>query len=146
MRVLTLLLFLLLPEPGASAGGAGGGGLKLTVTVSGVASGKGSVDGALYKSRDGFPTKVEKALAKTSVPAAMPSATLVFEGLEPGEYAVAVYHDENGNGKLDSNFIGIPKEPVAVSNDAKGRMGPPKYEDARFRLEGSKTITVKLAR
>lgn len=141
MRKATLFLFAFGLGPTAWCGD-----LKLTVTVTGVGSTKGTVDGALYRSKDGFPTKLEKAVAKVRTAAAVPSATLVIEGLEPGEYAVAIYHDENANGKLDANFIGIPKEPVAVSNDAKGRMGPPKYEDARFRMDAAKTITVKLAR
>lgn len=49
-----------------------------------------------------------------------------------GEYAVHVYHDLDSNGKMKANFIGIPKEPTGVSNDAKGKMGPPKFRDAAF--------------
>lgn len=60
------------------------------------------------------------------------SATAVFPDLPPGEYTVAAYQDINGNKKLDYNFIGIPKEPIAISNDAPARFGPPKYEDAKF--------------
>lgn len=54
--------------------------------------------------------------------------------LPPGEYALSLYHDVNSNGKLDSNFIGIPKEPAVVSNNAPARFGPPKYRDAKFSL------------
>jgi uncharacterized protein (DUF2141 family) len=57
-------------------------------------------------------------------------------GIEPGTYAIAVYHDENSNGKLDSNFIGIPREGVGFSNNAKGHMGPPKFDAAAFRFSG----------
>ena len=55
--------------------------------------------------------------------------------LPPGQYAFSVFYDENGNGKMDTNFIGIPKEPIAMSNNAKGKFGPPKYEDALFELD-----------
>lgn len=51
-----------------------------------------------------------------------------------GEYAFTVFHDENDNDKLDANFIGIPKEPGIISNNAKGSFGPPKYKDAKFEL------------
>ncbi|MEX0828143.1 MAG: DUF2141 domain-containing protein [Haliea sp.] len=51
-----------------------------------------------------------------------------------GEYAFTVFHDRNDNKKMDTNFIGIPKEPGVLSNQAKARFGPPKYEDAMFQL------------
>ena len=52
--------------------------------------------------------------------------------LPPGEYAFQVYQDLDDNGKMKTNFIGIPKEPTAVSNNAKGKFGPPKYKDAKM--------------
>jgi uncharacterized protein (DUF2141 family) len=59
-----------------------------------------------------------------------------FTGLRPGTYAISVFHDENSNGKLDTNFLGIPKEGVGASNDAKGHFGPPKFADAAFQFPG----------
>jgi uncharacterized protein (DUF2141 family) len=53
-------------------------------------------------------------------------------------------HDENDNKKMDTNFIGIPKEDFGCSNNATGFMGPPKYEDAKFMLEENKTIDIKI--
>ena len=46
---------------------------------------------------------------------------------------------KNDNGKMDTNFLGIPKEPVAISNNAKGKFGPPKYKDAKFMISTSPT-------
>jgi len=64
-----------------------------------------------------------------------------------GTYAVTVYHDVNDNQKLDTNWIGIPKEPVAISNNAKGRLGPPKWKDASFELrEATQELTVNLVK
>ena len=54
--------------------------------------------------------------------------------VEPGEYAISVHHDDNDNGKMDTNFIGIPKEPTGLSNGAVPKFGPPKYKDAAFRV------------
>ncbi len=57
--------------------------------------------------------------------------TTSFE-VEPGEYAISVHHADNDNGKMDTNFIGIPKEPTGLSNGAVPKFGPPKYKDAAF--------------
>jgi uncharacterized protein (DUF2141 family) len=56
------------------------------------------------------------------------------------EYAVSVFHDKDGNGELNTNLIGIPKEPIAVTNNAVGKFGPPKYEDAKFTLGAEPAI------
>jgi uncharacterized protein (DUF2141 family) len=53
---------------------------------------------------------------------------------------LAAFHDENDNGKLDTNWIGIPKEGLASSNNAKGRMGPPKWRDASFEYPGGALV------
>ena len=66
-------------------------------------------------------------------------------GLPSGWYAVAIYQDKNGNGKLDRNVFGMPLEPYGFSNNAHGVMGPPSFGDARFQLTGSSTqIQVRL--
>lgn len=63
-------------------------------------------------------------------------ATCRFTDLKKGFYAIAVFHDENNNGKLDTNFLGIPIEGSGASNGAQGWMGPPKFADARFEFTG----------
>jgi uncharacterized protein (DUF2141 family) len=63
-------------------------------------------------------------------------AVCVFANVAPGTYSGGAFHDANDNGKLDTNWIGIPKEGVASSNNAKGRMGPPKFKDASFDYRG----------
>ena len=59
----------------------------------------------------------------------------IFKDVPFGEYAISIYHDINSNAELDKNFLGIPKEDYTCSNGAKGFMGPPKWNDAKFRLE-----------
>ena len=108
------------------------------VTVQGVASPQGQITALLYATDDGFPAKEAKAKQRVTVPASVGSVSLHFQNVPEGTYAVTVFHDVNGNGRLDTNWIGIPKEPVAVSNNAKGRMGPPKFKDAKFVVEGEK--------
>jgi len=57
---------------------------------------------------------------------------VVIDSLKYGEYAVRVFHDENKNGKIDSNFLGIPTEDYGYSNDASGWFGPPSWDKAKF--------------
>ncbi|MBW2314392.1 MAG: DUF2141 domain-containing protein [Deltaproteobacteria bacterium] len=72
-------------------------------------------------------------------------AEAVFEGIPHGEYAIKIFHDENANEKLDTNFIGVPKERFGFSNDAMGRFGPPSYDQARFVFQDEQaTIEIKI--
>lgn len=63
-------------------------------------------------------------------------ATCSFAEVPPGTYAMSAFHDENGNKKLDTNLLGMPKEGVCASNQAKGVMGPPKWKAASFVYSG----------
>jgi uncharacterized protein (DUF2141 family) len=61
----------------------------------------------------------------------------------PGTYAVSVLHDVNSNGDLDTNFLGIPKEPLGFSNGAKPKMGPPSFDAAKF-THGSEATKLQI--
>lgn len=67
---------------------------------------------------------------------------LYFNDIPSGQYAISIYHDENNNGGLDTNSIGIPSEDYAFSNNAKGMFGPAKYEDAVFSVSGGETLHI----
>ncbi len=69
---------------------------------------------------------------------------LSFE-VPPGTYAVAVYHDANSNGKLDANFLGIPREGYGVSNDVRPRFRAPRFSEARVSVTRDTTLVVHLA-
>ena len=115
---------------------------RLQVTVNGLKSSQGSVRLALFKGKENFlKNVVDAAIVEID------DETCVWEvpALAYGEYAVAVYHDENGNGKMDRYFYGKPKEPNGFSNDAPARFGPPKWKHARFVLDqAKKQIVVNL--
>jgi uncharacterized protein (DUF2141 family) len=64
--------------------------------------------------------------------------------LPAGDYAVRVMHDRNGNEELDTNFVGMPTEPWAFSNNATGRFGPPTWEDVRFSLQADTVQSIRL--
>lgn len=61
--------------------------------------------------------------------------------LKPGKYSFKYFHDENNNIKLDTNFIGIPKEGYGFSNDAKGKFGPPDFKDTVFEVKNDTTVS-----
>jgi uncharacterized protein (DUF2141 family) len=101
---------------------------------------EGSIVAHLFNNADDFPS--EKTYKAVSADLGRGS-NIKFTDLGEGDYALFVFHDENNNGKLDTNFIGIPREPVVVSNGAKGVMGPPKFKDASFSLKKGESKIVK---
>ena len=108
-------------------------------------SNDGRLNCALFNSADGFPDNSAKAIKTANTGIENKRALCSFSGIAPGDYAVAVFQDENSNGKLDRNFLGIPKEGVGASNDAKGRFGPPKFDDAHFNYAGGpRTLTIHI--
>lgn len=112
----------------------------IQVEVDGLRNDKGQVLCALHSSADGFPAKDEKALAHAKSMISGGHAVCEFPGVAAGTYAVSAFHDENSNGKLDRNFMGIPREGVGASNNAKGHLGPPKFDAAAFRFSGSRLV------
>jgi uncharacterized protein (DUF2141 family) len=117
----------------------------IRVEVTGLRNDSGVVKMALYASREGFPSKPEKAMFRLDAKVVAGRAAGEFSSVPEGEYAVAVIHDENQNGRFDTNFLGMPREGVGVSNNAKGKMGPPAYEDARFRHgREPQTLSIKI--
>jgi len=105
----------------------------LLVTIEGVEVGKG----ALLLELDNGPAQWAdkgKPMITATVEAVQNSVSYSFKDLTPGRYAVAVVDDENGNGKLDSNFLGIPTEGFGFSNDLH-LMRKPTFEEASFQLD-----------
>lgn len=131
MKHAATIAFLLLPFSSQA------GDLKLTLNGSGF-SGK-NLYVTVHSLVADFPDRDDKAI-KRVVAAGRDSTELLIPNLSPGDYAVAVFADVNANGKLDSNFIDKPKEPVGISRDAKGRFGPPKFADAVFKVGDGVTM------
>jgi uncharacterized protein (DUF2141 family) len=138
---LAVVLFsLAFPQPSLPQAPSSG---QLVIRVTGLHSNKGQIQCALYASKEGFPTNKERATAVTRVPIADGQAACTFSELRYGTYAASVFHDENSNGKMDANLLGIPQEGVGASNNATGHLGPPKFADAAFAFhEKQSTVTV----
>lgn len=122
------------PEaPVGAAASAGPTAGTLSIRMSGFRSADGQVLIAVFRGEDGFPSEPDKAW-KSVVARVSGDRASVDIAVPAGEYAFAIVHDENGNNKMDTNWIGMPKEGLGTSNNAKGRMGPPKYRDAKFTI------------
>ena len=108
------------------------------VEIDGLRSDKGQVLCALFSSAADFPKNSGKAIAQARSGISQGRAVCEFPGVASGTYAVSVFHDENSNGKMDTNFMGIPREGVGASNNARGHFGPPKFEAAAFHYSGER--------
>lgn len=115
--------------------GAAGPGVKVTVTVSDIRSTKGVVRACMTTDPAKFPRCRGVPGAHSAVVPAKGTVTLTFTGVQPGNYAIALLHDENENGKADRAMGMMPKEGFGFSRDAKVRMGPPKFGDAVFTVD-----------
>jgi len=109
-------------------------GATVVVELTGFRNDTGRVMVLLYGSEDGFMRDQKKALARALSPIRGGTARVELRGVPPGLRAISCFHDENDNGDLDTNWLGIPREGVGASNNAKGRLGPPKWKDARFEV------------
>jgi uncharacterized protein (DUF2141 family) len=111
---------------------------KLKVTIKKIKEAKGNIRVGLFTSEDDF---LKKAAFGKVIKAEQGEVTVVFENLQPGDYAVSIIHDENENGKLDSNFVGMPREGFAFGNNAMGTFGPPSFEKAKITMTKDKSAT-----
>lgn len=116
---------------------------KITVKVKGITEEKGVMSIALFSSEDEYKSKDTYFLAER-VPITSKDFSFTFSDVPYGVYAVKVYHDVNSDEELDTNWIGMPKEPFGFSNDAKGKMGPPSFEAASFKAEGDTELVINL--
>lgn len=136
---------MLLTPVGAKADSSAG---LLTLEVRGIASPQGQVCVALFGSAKGFPGESEKALHSQCLPASGASAegllSLTLGHLPVGRFAAAVFHDENGDGKINTGLFGIPKEDFGFTRNPTVRMGAPSFEACSFAL-GTQDLETSIA-
>ena len=104
----------------------------IQLDITGIKNNTGFIQVAVYKSDTDF--DMDKFSYIIAVPASL-EVQVSIPNLEAGQYAIAVFHDENKNKKLDKNFVGIPKEGYGFSNNAVGKLGPPKFSETSFSLD-----------
>jgi len=139
MKNISLALMLLFTIQGLTAQT---GQHSITVNISNIDSVKGNLIIGLYDSESNFLKKNISGILKKIT---AHTATVTFNNIKAGPYAISLFHDENENKKLDTYLFGIPKEDYGCSNNARGRMGPPKWKDAVFMVNNEDvTQNIKL--
>ena len=111
---------------------------SITVSVNNVSSNSGKVSFALYNQTTFMKTPLQAKNGKI----VEGKSTVVFENLEPGEYAIICFHDKNNNDKMDFQPSGMPMEDYGTSNNVM-TFGPPSYENAKFTL-GSEDLSLEI--
>lgn len=113
---------------------------NIIVAVEALRNDSGTVRVSLYNSKEGFPIKAEKAFQTVVAAIEEGRARVAFHDVPYGEYAAAVLHDENGNGRMDFSWMMFPKEGFGASNITEKRFLPPPFSDAKFLLNSEERI------
>jgi uncharacterized protein (DUF2141 family) len=132
LAFLAVLMFINVPAAFAQSVCPG-----ISVRVLNIKNNTGTVDCALFESPNGFPIEFLHSATNVMVIRVRDTqARCNFEDIPPGTYAIAVIHDENMDGKLNSNWLGIPTEGYGFSNDARGVLSAPSFSAASFPYNG----------
>lgn len=112
--------------------------------ITGIKQGKGDILIAVFKGEDGFPSDTKKAVELLRATPVDGKAEITVKTLTAGRYAVSLFQDSNGDGLLNTNFLGIPKEGYGVSNNAFNTFSAPVFKDASFQYPQINLLTMAL--
>lgn len=119
------------------------GTFDLTVKITNLAHTRGAVEIGLYNVEDHFPSPGKQwKMARPVVNGN--TVTYYFRGIPAGDYAIATYHDENGDGKCNKNMIGVPTEAYAFSNNIRPFLSAPNFKSCRFWVTEDRTLQIKM--
>jgi uncharacterized protein (DUF2141 family) len=130
-------------SPRADAGGPA----TIVLEVSTFRNSNGFLGCQLYADGAGFPDNwpSQQATFHKRVPVTGPTTSCTYTSLPPGTYAATVIHDENANGKLDTNFLGVPKEAYGVSNNHTHALKRPTWDESKFVVNADSTVTAHIS-
>ena len=134
LRSVVLALIL---AAGAQTAGAQTANGSLSINLTGLQP-QGAVMVQLFNSETGYQSGAGVGAQRVVITGA--TARVDFANLAPGQYAFRMFHDVNGDGEMNTNIMGIPTEPFAFSNNARGSFGPARWEDAAFRLNAGANV------
>jgi uncharacterized protein (DUF2141 family) len=120
------------PTPAQSSGPA-----SIILKITGLRSEKGQVRIAVFNSSETW--LGEHPAYSSTIKVDSQSVTWKLDDVPYGDYGIAVFHDENKNGKMDKNLLGIPLEPYGFSNNQRVSFGPPKWEKGKFAVRNPTT-------
>ena len=104
---------------------------------------KGKIQIGLYNTKENFP-KIGKEYKTFSIKVEAATFKYTIKNLPLGEYAIALYHDENSDGVCNSNFFGVPTEPYGFSNNIKPFLSAPSFNETKFSLAKDRVLSIKL--
>ena len=113
----------------------------LEIRITNLRNTKGKISVNLFNAADGFPEDPMKSFGWKTVKIVPDTVVIVFEDLPYGNYAVSMMHDENSNGKMEKNFLGVPQEGFAFSNNYAPKFSAPSFSEALIMLKQPKLKT-----
>lgn len=119
------------------------GNPQLTIKIQNIEVIEGDIRIGFFNTSDKF-LKQGKTFRNYKIVVNNNTETIMINDLPKGEYAFMLYHDKNADGELNRNFLGIPKEPFAFSNNVKPKLALPTFEDCKFILEKNRVLKVSL--
>ncbi|MGY3055151.1 uncharacterized protein (DUF2141 family) [Pedobacter sp. UYEF25] len=140
MKLILSLLFAVVVSTGY-AQNAETNALKITITN--IKKVKGTVELGIYNNPKVFLDK-DKAFKNLSEKVTAGTVTFFINGLEKGDYAIALYQDVNSDHECNMNFLGIPVEPYGFSNNVRPKLSKPRFKECKISLNENKMITIKL--
>ena len=135
--MLRSVILALVLAAGAQTAGAQTANGSLSIELAGLQP-QGAVLVQLFNSETGYQAGQGVGAQRVQITGA--TARVDFGDLAPGQYAFRMFHDVNGDGEMNTNIMGIPTEPFAFSNNARGSFGPARWEDAAFTLNAGANV------
>jgi uncharacterized protein (DUF2141 family) len=114
------------------------------IEITDIKNTNGDLSCSLFSSKEGYPEDHSKAYQNIHVKIDSNQAICEFKNIAPGTYAAIILHDENKNGKIDKNFVGIPQEGYASSNDERPRFSAPRFKEASFKVSPFVVTKIKV--
>jgi uncharacterized protein (DUF2141 family) len=108
---------------------------EVHAAIDGVKNSKGHIRCGIYRSAEGFPKESQHAFKLVTQPADPAGVHCDFSDIPAGAYAISVFHDENDDGVLNTNFLGMPREGYGISNNHTYAMRPPNFEESQFTVD-----------
>lgn len=115
----------------------------LTVKITNIENNKGVLEIGLYNNKNKFP-EVGQTFKMVRVKPEGKELEYKFKYLGAGDYAICIYHDKNGDGECNKNWIGIPTESYAFSNNFRPKLSKPSFSDCSFSLKDARMITIRM--
>lgn len=119
-------------------------GKSIKINIPNIKSEKGEILIALFNKTEGFPENANTAFQTAKLKAKKGVQSITMPNIIDGRYALAIFHDENGDGKMNKNMLGIPKEGYGVSNNVKNLMSAPTFNEAAFTHNKDTELSIQL--